>query len=242
MEISKRSERMPKMEWKELKEYFSLLGLNLLVKGKNFKEYLRVIYRYYRSWPFAKADLSLILMYFFDNPFSINRRFFTHRTNSQEYTYGETPLTSLDSIAKEARITPQDVVYELGSGRGRTCFWLNHFMRCKVVGIELIPAFIQRAKRIQRKLKIKGVEFKESDFMKADLHAATVVYLYGTCLEDTTIKKLISHFKSLKKGTRIITVSYPLSDYAEPDQFEIMKRFAVPFTWGEADVYVQIKK
>lgn len=233
---------MAKVEWKDFKEYFTLLGINLVVKARNFIEYMRVLYRYYRKKSFAKADGSLVLMYLFDNPFSISRRYFLHRSNSEEFTYGETPLTSLEKIAKEARLTSKDTVYELGCGRGRTCFWMQSFIGCKVVGIDLVPDFIQRAQRIQRKLKIENIQFKTEDFLKSDLKNASVIYLYGTCLEDETIKHLISHFKQLAPGTRIITVSYALSDYTDQPIFETMKRFPARFTWGEGDVYIQVKK
>ena len=146
---------MSKNEWKGFREYFTLLGLNLAVKWRNFVEYLRVLYRYYRNIPFAKSDGSLVSMYLFDNPFSISKRYFVHCSNSDEYTYGETPLTTFEQIAKEARITPQDYVYELGSGRGRTCFWLKNYIGCQVVGVEIVPDFVVRAKRIQRRLVLK---------------------------------------------------------------------------------------
>lgn len=235
--------KMPKVEFKDIKEYVSLLGLNFVVKYRNFIEYLRILYRYYRcNLSFAKADLSLVLMYLFDNPFSISKRYFIHRTNSEEFIYGETPLTTFDKISKEARITSQDTVYELGCGRGRICFWLRSFIGCKVVGVELVPDFIVRAQRIQKKLGIDGIEFKEEDFLKLNFKHATVVYLYGTCLEDGTIKKLIRRLQDLPKGARVITVSYSLSEYTSEPQFEIMKRFPARFTWGEADVYIQVKK
>ena len=78
--------------------------------------------------------------------------------------------------------------------------------------------------------------------MQTDLKKATVIYLYGTCLEDHTIKALISRFKQVAPGTRIITVSYALSDYTDQPLFETMKRFPARFTWGEGDVYIQVKK
>lgn len=242
VKMTRRRLSMPKIEWKDVREYFTLLGINLIVKSRNFLEYLCVIYRYYRKIPFAKIDASLVLTYLFDNPFSISRRYFMHRSNSDEYTYGETPLTTFDRISKEARITAQDTVYELGSGRGRVCFWLKSFVGCKVVGVEIVPDFVIRAKRIQRKLGIEGIEFRTEDFLKTDIKNATVVYLYGTCLEDETIKQLIKRFKDLTPGTRIITVSYALSDYTDHPIFETMKRFPARFTWGEGDVYIQVKK
>jgi SAM-dependent methyltransferase len=233
---------MPKIEGKDVKEYLTLLSVNLVVKVKNLREYVKVIYRYYRKLSYAVVDSSLLLMYLFDNPFTVSRRYFSCRSDSEEYIYGETPLTTLEIISKEARIHSQDLVIELGCGRGRTCFWLQKFTGCRVVGLDMVPDFILRAKRIQHKLKITHLEFKQENFLLADLTKASVIYLYGTCLEDQTIKRLIEQLKQLAPGTRIITISYPLTDYTEEPIFEIMKRFSAPFTWGKADVYIQIKK
>lgn len=233
---------MADANWKKIKEYLSLLALNLSVKAHSLIEYIKVIYRYYRKPSFAKVDASLELMYLFDNPFSISRRYFMHQRKSEEYTYGETPITTFHQIVNQAKISSKDNFYELGCGRGRLCFWLSQFIGCKVVGVDIVADFILRANRIKNKLAISKIEFKNENFLTTDLKDATVIYLYGTCLEDETIKKLIERFKTLPLGTKIITVSYPLADYTHEPLFEIMKRFPAKFSWGKGDVYIQIRK
>jgi SAM-dependent methyltransferase len=226
----------------EMGEFFSLLWLNCKVTVRSFIEYIRVVYRYYGNKKFLKADLSIRLMYLFNNPYKISKRFLKSRNSEDVYTYGETPLTTLEVIAKECQINENDTVYELGCGRGLVCFWLNAIKGCKVVGVEYNPAFVQRADRVVARLKLDGVKFINTDICDVNLHGATVCYLYGTCLDDKTIKKMISKFSRLPAGTRIVTVSFPLSDYTNEDWFELMHTFSVPFTWGNADVYIQIKK
>jgi SAM-dependent methyltransferase len=181
-------------------------------------------------------------MYLFDNPFSISKRFLRKRGESDIYAYGETPLTTLDTILQECQVTAKDTVFELGCGRGRTCFWIHQILGAKVIGIEYIPDFIERARRIQKKLKIEGVEFRLEDMLTSDFSGGTVFYLYGSCLDDATIKKLIAKFSKLPAGTKIITVSFSLNDYAPPGTFEVMKCFPAHFTWGLGDVYLQMKK
>jgi phospholipid N-methyltransferase len=222
------------------KEYLTLLGVNFRVALRNSVEYIRVMIHYYSCWNFCKADLALRLMYLFHNPFSISKRFLLKRGEKQIYAYGETPLTSLEIIAKVSGIGPRDTLFELGSGRGLAAFWLNSFIGCKVVGIEYVPEFVEHANRIKNRLKINGVQFRLQDMLKADLTGASVCYLYGTCLDEHAIKQLIEKFKRLPKGTKIITVSYPLSDYSSSPHFLLMKRFSVPFTWGEGDLFVQV--
>lgn len=234
--------QITRFDMADVKEFLKLLCLNLVVQKRNLVEYLHVVAKYYPQWAFAKVDLSIILMYFFHNPFSISKRFLQKRGEVDVYAYGETPLTTLDLIAKECALTSEDRVYELGCGRGRTCFWLEAFLGCQVVGIEFIPDFVERAHRIQRKIPNSRVLFRVQDMLESDLSDATVIYLYGTCYDDAFLHKLTTKFKQLKSGTRIISVSYPLNEFSGDDSFEVMKRFPALFTWGEGDVYYQVKK
>jgi len=223
-------------------EFFELLTIRLVVFLRNGIEFFKVVVRYYRYSSFFKADILLRLHYLFRNPFAISKRFLMLKGEQDIYAYGETPLTTLAMIAKRSGITPNDCVYELGCGRGRGCFWLGTVVGCSVVGIEYIPEFIQKADRIKSILKLDRMEFRRQDFMDADcsFKDASILYLYGTCLEDKAIQKLIKKFKTLPVGTKIITVSYPLSDYDPRSRFEVIDQFSVPFTWGEGDVFVHI--
>lgn len=223
-----------------IKEFFELLWLKLTVSIKNTLEFFKVAFRYYCSLSFLKADLALRLTYLFDNPYKISKRFLKKKGAEDVYAYGETPLTSMELIAKECGFTKKDCIFELGSGRGRTCFWLHSFIGCSVVGIEYVPEFVERANKIKGYLGIKNIDFRLEDMAKANLSGATACYLYGTCLDEETINTLARHFAKLPAGTKIITVSYPLTDYPKGYSFEVMKRFSVPYTWGDADVFLQV--
>lgn len=223
------------------KEFFELLWINFVVYLKNTGEFFKVAWLYYRSFSFLKIDLYLRLIYLFNNPYKISKRFLMKKGVDEVYAYGETPLTSMEMIAKQCGLTKKDCVFELGCGRGRTCFWLHSFVGCSVVGIEYIPEFVERADQVKNRLGISNVEFRLEDMAKTDLSGATACYLYGTCLDEPTIHTLASHFAKLPIGTKIITVSYPLTDYLS-NSFEVMKRFTVPYTWGSADVFLQIVK
>lgn len=225
-----------------LKEYLELIGINCVVWVKNFIEFIRVAFHYYRNLTFCKLDLSLLLTYLFHNPFTISKEYLQRKGEKEIYAYGETPLTTLDHIAKECRISKNDTVFELGSGRGRACFWLNSFLGCKVVGIERIPEFVQRADQIKSRFDVTGVTFRQQDLLDVDYAGATVIYLYGTCMEAAFIEKLISKLRSLPAGTKVITVSYALTDYTSQPLFEVMRCFPAHYPWGTADVFLQIKK
>lgn len=231
-----------RISYANVKEYLELVWINLGVQVRSFIECLRVAIHYYSNLSFAKVDLFLLISYLFQNPFTISKRFLQKKGEKDVYAYGETPLTSLDMITKECKVSAKDTVFELGCGRGRTCFWLHSIIGCKVVGIEYVPEFVERSNAIKDKFEIKNIEFRQEDMLNANYSGATVVYLYGTCLDDPSILKIVDKCKALPAGTKIITISYPLTDYTDQPVFEVMKRFPARFTWGLADVYLQIRK
>lgn len=225
-----------------LKEQFILLWINLKVKICNFIEYVRVVVRYYSRFNFAKIDAALLLSYFFSNPFRMSKQFLVGKGAKEIYTYGETPLTTLDSISRSFGITAHDVVFELGCGRGRTCFWLNEWLGCTVVGIDYVPAFIEKAQKIKERFHLQRISFRLEDLFQANLKGATVIYLYGTCFSASDIDLLINRFSELPKGTKIITVSYALTEFESETPFRLIKQIPASFTWGQTNVYLQVKE
>ncbi|HRD56204.1 MAG TPA: methyltransferase domain-containing protein [Parachlamydiaceae bacterium] len=223
-----------------VKEYLTLFFLSLSVSCKNLIEFCKVVFFYYRNFSFAKTDLFLLSSYFFKSPFKISKQFLLKKGKKDVYLYGETPITSMAEIAKLAGIEENDHVFELGMGRGRCCFWLHFFIGCKVTGIEFVPKFVQIANSLKKRLQIENILFLQEDMLKSAFQEATIFYLYGTCYDEIFIRALIEKFKKLPKGTKIITVSYPLNDYAKTPYFEVVKKFEITFTWGQADVYLQI--
>ena len=225
-----------------IKETLLLIAIYFKVKCINFAEYLRVIYRYYRRPLFFKIDACLLLAYLFANPFRISKRFLIQKGESDVYTYGETPLTTMDVVAQTCGLTARDVVIEMGCGRGRTCFWLNQFIGCRVIGIDFVPAFIEKAQKVKERFRVNGVEFRLEDLFQADLKGASAIYLYGTCYSAAQIHLLIDRFSHLPEGSKIITVSYALKEFQPDCPFNIRKQFPARFTWGNAIVTLQVKQ
>jgi SAM-dependent methyltransferase len=155
--------------------------------------------------------------------------------------YGETPLTSLFHIAKESGLNANDHVIELGCGRGRGVFFLSHWFDCTAEGIEWIPEFVATANQVADCLNNPKVHFICQDMLEADLANATIIYLCGTCLDDLTIRKLVKSLERLARGTKIITVSFPITDYTPAGSFVPIKQFNVKFPWGETEIFLYKK-
>jgi SAM-dependent methyltransferase len=226
-------------------EFLELLWVRARVFCYESIEFCKVAYRFYPNKLFRQWDLSLLTSYLFVSPFTISKAYLLAKGADDPYLYGETPLTTLSLIAQKCHLNPEDVVYELGCGRGRTCFWLAAFVKCRAVGIEQVPTFVEKANEVKGKYNIKNVRFLEGNYLDYNYKDATVIYLYGTCLEDPTIKLLIKKFARLPRGTKIITVSYPLTDYLDFGQFDLFdlnESFQASFTWGMADLYLHTRR
>lgn len=227
------------MFWHCISEFFQLLGLRCVVSWRNACEFAKVVARFYPNSDFRKWDLALLWSYVGNNPYKISRRYLEAKGVDDPHLYGETPLTTLQFIAEQCGWKPTDNLYELGCGRGRTCLWLRAFVGCRVIGIEIIPEFVRHAQRIKERYGIEGLNFQQADFTQVDYRDATAIYLYGTCLDDKSIKQLVRVFARLRKGAKVVTVSYTLNDYTEKDLFVVVKKFPVRYPWGTADVYLQ---
>jgi SAM-dependent methyltransferase len=222
---------------KSIGEKFSLFFLFFLVKARQFQEELKIRRRFY-SHPFFKTvDQALCSYYFLNNPYRISKRFLQQRGEKNLYAYGETPLTSLEKIAKQCGLGPADHLLELGCGTGRGAFFLTSLIGCKVTGIEWIGEFVKKAQELKQTFDVKGAHFQCEDMMQCDMSSASFIYLYGTNLEEAEIERLLICFSKMKKGAKLISVSYPLTDYS--DRFLLLKQFSIPYPWGVAEVFLQ---
>lgn len=210
-----------------------------MVKWRNFKEEWHVRTRFYKNASFAASDQALLQSYASCSPYEISKRYLMAKEAKEVHVYGETPLSLFEEIAKTAEISPQDHVIDLGCGRGRGVFFLSQQFGCFAQGIDCIPEFIQIATEIKHRFNVANASFVCNDFFNADLSKATCIYLYGTCLEDPLIEKLILSFRRLPQKPKILTVSYPLSNYPGGEDFHVLKQLNASFPWGETQIYLQ---
>ena len=110
----------------------------------------------------------------------------------------------VDAMLSLARVTADDVVYDLGSGDGRIVIAAAQKYGARGVGIELDPALVKSATRRARKAGVADkVTFRQEDLFKADLSDATVVTLYLSGSINFRLEPKL--MKELKPGTRIIS-------------------------------------
>jgi SAM-dependent methyltransferase len=209
-----------------------------------------VIFKFYiKNRNFAKTDFAVLSEYWLDSPFAISKRYLQLKLEPDPYQYGETPLLTIEKIAKQADISEQDCVFELGCGTGRCAFWLAYFAKCRVVGIEQVPDFVGFSGKLAEKddfLKEK-INFIRGNFLATDLSPATVIYCYGTKMTNAQIETLILNLDKAQPGTIVITVSYHLNEIISTSEnqtvlekyFPIVSKFDAEFFWGKATVFIQ---
>ena len=115
-----------------------------------------------------------------------------------------------------AKVSKNDVIYDLGSGDGTALLVACKEFGAKGVGIEIDPlrVFISKL-RIKFNNLSKDIAIIRKNFFDVDISNATVIFIY---LVPKTLNKLKPKFlKELKPGTRIVSFRYkmdlPLKSY-----------------------------
>jgi SAM-dependent methyltransferase len=200
-------------------EACELFYLHFAVRGYEWLEQRRVRKQFYQDPHYKALDQALLKG---PNPYRVKEAF----------PYGETPLCSLKKIADRFGLKSSDRVVDLGCGRGRGVFFLAQHYGCEVIGIDMIESFIEQAKQLEcQGLK---VSFVCGDMRKFDFSQTTFVFFYGTTFSDEFVEELSQAINALPKGSKIVTVSYPL------EGLEIVDQFIVSFPWGSGDVYLHL--
>ncbi len=191
-----------------------------------WKEQRQVEKRFYHNPQFCAQDLTLLERYLVKSPYEISKAYLKAQGAKELYTYGETPLTTMNDIAVECELKEGDRVIEMGAGRGRTSLFLAEYLGCRVIAYEQITDFVEKS------VPSPNLTMLSRDMFEADFSKACAIYLYGTMLLDEEILALAERFP---QNVKIITVSYPLNDYH--DQYQIKKTFTGKFPWGKTEVY-----
>jgi precorrin-6B methylase 2 len=135
---------------------------------------------------------------------------------SPDVIFVPTPQEVVDAMLKMAKVGPNDVIYDLGSGDGRIPITAAKTYKARGVGIDIDP---QRIREATENLKAAGVgdrvRFMNQDLFTTDISEATVVTLY--LLPSLNLKVLPKLNKELKPGTRIVSHAFDMGDI-KPEQ------------------------
>ena len=137
---------------------------------------------------------------------------------SPDVIYVPTPPDVVEAMLKLAKVGPNDVVYDLGSGDGRIAIAaVQKFNAKSAVGIDIDP---QRIREANENLKKAGVgdrvKFLNQDLFATPIGEATVVTLY--LLQSLNEKLMPKLQKELKPGSRVVSQTFSMGSQWQPDQ------------------------
>ena len=132
-----------------------------------------------------------------------------------------TPDAVVMEMLKMAKVTKDDVVYDLGCGDGRIVITAAKVFGARGIGIDIDP---ERIKESTQNAKNAGVtdrvKFLQQDLFTTDLREATVVFLY--LLSELNEKLRPKLFRELKPGSRVISHEFEMGDW-KPDDKGVMR-------------------
>lgn len=129
-----------------------------------------------------------------------------------DVVYVPTPQEVVDEMLELAKVTKDDVIYDLGSGDGRIPITAAQKYGARGIGIDINPERIREAKENLQKAGVSDlVEFRQQDLFETDISEATVVTLY--LLPSLNVKLRPKLFEQLKPGTRIVSHDFDMGEW-----------------------------
>jgi ubiquinone/menaquinone biosynthesis C-methylase UbiE len=142
-----------------------------------------------------------------------------HRFTDVEFV--ATPQLVVNEMLKMAKVTKDDVVYDLGCGDGRIIISAAKMFGARGVGVDLDQNLINISNRHAREKEVQNrVKFIKGDFFQTDLKEATVVALYLT--PELNVRLRQKFFKELKPGTRIVSNDFTMGEW-KPDDMDCLR-------------------
>ena len=154
-----------------------------------------------------------------------DRRRLTGSGKKPDVVWLPTPEKVVDAMLHLAGAGPGDVLYDLGSGDGRTAIAAAaRFGVREAKGVEVRPHLLRRSRDQARRAGVKDrVRFVGGDLFRVDLSGATVVTLY---LLPRLNRKLRPRLLSqLRPGARVVSHDFGMDDWAPDRTLEVRDLF-----------------
>jgi SAM-dependent methyltransferase len=204
-----------------------------------YQEERKVRKLFYSLDHFKKVDRFFRRLYYFKSSYSIYKKYMKKNGLSSIYTYGETPLTVFQEMFLKSSLTSNDCFIDLGCGRGRGLFLASSVWGCKALGIERVSAFCEKGNQVAKLLSTQ-TKLVCGDIISFDLSKGTFFYFYAICMDEEELNLSIKHLENVSEGSKIVTVSFPLTEYSH--SFSVISSWESRFPWGSSEVFLHLKK
>jgi hypothetical protein len=130
-------------------------------------------------------------------------------TKAPDVIYVPTPQPVVDKMLELARVTKDDLVYDLGCGDGRIVVTAAKRYKARAVGFDIDPARVKEARQNVKKNKVEHlVTIEQKDIFTLDLSPANVVTLY---LLPKLNDRLVPQLEKLAAGSRVVSHDFSIT-------------------------------
>ena len=138
----------------------------------------------------------------------------------------------VETMLDLAKVTPDDLVMDLGSGDGRNIIAAAR-RGARGIGVEYNPDMVTLSRRLAEEAGVSDkATFVQGDMYEADVSKATVLALF---LLPSNLNKLQDKFLNLEPGSRIVNNTYFVEGW-EPDEKETIENGCN--AWCTAGLYI----
>jgi ribosomal protein L11 methylase PrmA len=148
----------------------------------------------------------------------------------------------IQDILNLAKITPEDIFYDLGCGDGQMAIAAALQYGARGVGIDIDPDRIQAANENALAAGVSDrVTFRHQNIFESDFSDATVVYVYLLPHVNKRLRPML--WNQLKPGTRVLSLDFDMEDW-QPEQVIYVPTPEAEFTifrWGISGREIEVK-
>lgn len=91
-----------------------------------------------------------------------------------------TPISVILELVDRVAFTAADTFMDIGSGQGQICLLVNLLTQVRAIGIEIDPAYVERAESVVRSIRgeTADITFRQSDARIADYADGTIFFMF----------------------------------------------------------------
>lgn len=142
----------------------------------------------------------------------------------------ESPMPVVETMLELAGLTPEDTLYDLGSGDGRIPILAAGRYGTPSVGVEIQDSLIRLSRSNARLAGVDDrVRFVHGDLFETDLRPASVVTLY--LLWSLNIRLRPKLLRELRPGARIVSHQFRMGEWRPDSTVQIPRHVAHVYSW-----------
>jgi protein-L-isoaspartate O-methyltransferase len=138
-----------------------------------------------------------------------------------------TPMDVAQKMLEIAKVQPDDVVYDLGSGDGRIVILAAQKFGARAVGVELNSDLYEKSSERIRKLGLQDrAQIIHENMFEVNVRHATVVTLYLLTAVNERLRPMLE--RQLRSGARVVSHDFQVPGWQPAQQVEVTSKNGVP--------------